>query len=119
MGIAEFIIGAHWRDLVDPPYVLRADKGCYRQGDRIINIRFAVYYGIGPAIAAMSVRSDRSINIIRTSIALEFDPSLHLRGNGRRKTTGPCPGDRSFRRKIQARRLEAAGLCLALSVRSS
>jgi hypothetical protein len=29
----------------------------------------------------------------------EFDPSLQLRGNGRRKTTGPCPGDRYFRCK--------------------
>lgn len=48
-----------------------------------------------------------------------FDPSLQLRGNGRRQTAGQCPGDRYFRRKTQARRPEAAGLCLALSVRSS
>jgi hypothetical protein len=47
-----------------------------------------------------------------------FDPSLQLRGNGRRRTAGQRPSDRYFRRKPQTRCLEAAGLCLALSVRS-
>ena len=47
----------------------------------------------------------------------EFDLSLQLRGSGSRRTIGQCPGDRYFRPKTQARRLEAAGLCLALSVR--
>jgi hypothetical protein len=59
----------------------------------------------------VTAQDDRIINA--------FDPSLQLRGNGRRKTAGQCPGDRYFRRKTQARRLEAAGLWLALSVRWS
>jgi hypothetical protein len=34
---------------IHPPYALTKDVTA--QGDRIINIRFAVYYGISPAIA--------------------------------------------------------------------
>ena len=96
-------------------------KDVTAQDDRIINIRVAVYYGISLAIAPCLLRdrSRPSKNIMRTSTALEFDPSLQLRGNGHWKTAGQCPGARYFRHKIQARRLEAAGLCLALSVRWS
>jgi hypothetical protein len=53
MGIAEFIIG---RAFARPggstrPMRYALTKDVTAQGDRIINIRFAVYYGISPAIA--------------------------------------------------------------------
>src|ERR1700733_7945022 len=123
MGIAEFIIGRAFARPVGSTYPMRyaLTKDVTAQDDRIINARFAVYRGISLAIALCpsSARSGRSINIMRTCTAWAFDPSLQLRGNGRRKTAGRCPGDRYFRHKTQARRPEAAGLRLALSVRWS
>jgi hypothetical protein len=46
----------------------------------------------------------------------EWNPSLQLQGSGRRKTMEQYPGDRYFRRKTRARRLEAAGLCLVSTI---
>jgi hypothetical protein len=77
------------------------------------NDRFA------PRAVVPSMLCDHALRWTGARGRYAFDPSLQLRGNGRRQTAGRCPGDRYSRSKIQARRLEAAGLCLALSVRSS